>query len=163
MDINLSTIEDLERRFWSKVDIKNDEECWNWQAGIQGKGYGSFGIRRGRTQLAHRVAYFLKKGPIPVGLVVMHKCDNRLCCNPNHLKLGTIADNNRDAVAKGRNAKGEQNGNAKLTGAQVGEIRDKRKLGGYTASQLAKLYKVSESNIYRIVSNNKYWKLPLVE
>lgn len=101
-----------------------------------------------------------KKGAIPRGMVVMHKCDNRLCCNPNHLEVGTIADNNHDAIAKGRNAKGERNGNSKLTELQVREIRAKHKLGEYTVSQLAKLYKVSESNMRSIVAE-EHWKLPL--
>ncbi|MBX3002774.1 MAG: HNH endonuclease [Anaerolineales bacterium] len=154
------TNKNLERRFWSKVDKGAIEECWNWTGAKQTKGYGSFGVGPGKTQLAHRVAYMLKEGPIPRGLVIMHICDNRLCCNPRHLKVGTIADNNHDAISKGRNAIGERNGNSKLTEEQVKDIRKLYGTGDYTNRQLAQMYKMSDSAIYSI-TKNKYWKLPL--
>jgi len=96
---------ELITRFWYKVDIKYPDSCWNWTAGTQSKGYGSFGIGNGKTALAHRVAFELEYGEIPEGLCVMHGCDNRKCCNTNHLSLGTIADNNRDMVEKPQECK----------------------------------------------------------
>lgn len=89
-------------RFWSKVDT--DGDCWEWQAAKNPKGYGFFGLgRRGDGHaLAHRVAYELTTGSIPDGLCVLHKCDNPGCVRPDHLWLGTRADNNRDMIGKGR-------------------------------------------------------------
>ncbi len=88
-------------RFWSKVSVIDDEFCWEWKACIGANGYGHFKI--GRTPLgAHVVAYKIIKGEIPKGMLVCHSCDNPKCCNPNHLWLGTVKDNARDKIAKGR-------------------------------------------------------------
>jgi hypothetical protein len=78
---------------------------------------------RKKRYVMSRLIYEQCFGSIPEGLVVMHKCDNPKCINPEHLMLGTLSENNKDAVAKGRNAKGELNGHSKLTGEQVIEIR----------------------------------------
>ena len=98
----------LIERFKEKIDTENKsvEDCWLWTGGIQSGGYGSFGTGfispktgKSTTALAHRIAYEIASGKkILKGLCVMHLCDNRLCCNPHHLKLGTIADNNHDMV-----------------------------------------------------------------
>lgn len=149
-------------RFWAKVQVGEEDECWNWKGGQQSKGYGSFGVGGGKTALAHRVAYEFERGPIPDGLLVRHRCDNRLCCNPAHLELGTIADNNRDAVERGRTAKGEQNGNAKLTAEQVREIRRLRSVEKKKIEELARLYRMHPQSIARIVKR-LYWDLPAVD
>lgn len=114
--------------FWRYVSAGGADECWEWQLGRTGGGYGKV-KRGGRTLIAHRVAYELATGVSPGVLQVCHRCDNRLCCNPAHLFLGTALDNNRDKVAKGRQARGETNGNAKLSEAQVREIRHRRASG----------------------------------
>jgi HNH endonuclease len=92
-----------EVRFWSRVKILGPDDCWEWQGNCRGRTvqYGLFTIKSKNTP-AHRVAYTLVKGEIPDGLSVCHECDNGKCCNPNHLWLGTIADNNRDRHEKGR-------------------------------------------------------------
>lgn len=99
----------LADRFWSKVDKRSDEECWNWFGCISGteklrKRYGGRGsIRVGdRMVVAPRVAWELTNGVIPDGLAALHKCDNPLCCNPSHLFLGTQLDNIKDRESKGR-------------------------------------------------------------
>ena len=120
----------LAERFWPKVSGRdNPAACWPWTGTLHGKGYGS--IKLGASdgaELAHRVAYRLANGPITDGLHVLHRCDNRLCCNPAHLFLGTNADNMRDRDAKGRGTKppvhsGETHHKATVTDAQVAEIR----------------------------------------
>lgn len=86
-------------------------------------GYGSICINY-RTLSAHRLAWEIENGPIPNGLSVLHRCDNRACINPAHLFLGTQADNMRDMSEKGRSSRGEKNAKAKLTEAQVRVIRE---------------------------------------
>ena len=87
------THEQIER-FWSKVDIKDDDSCWMWTAAkLVNFGYGAFGVRGSVVERAHRMSYYLVKGDIPKGLHVLHKCDNPPCCNPSHLFLGTDQDN----------------------------------------------------------------------
>ena len=95
----------VEERFWSKVDKRGPDECWPWLAGFFGNGYGGF-----QNVNAHRFAYELTHGSISGEFHVCHKCDNKKCCNPNHLFLGTNADNRRDMVEKGRQSKGRSHG-----------------------------------------------------
>jgi hypothetical protein len=76
----------LEGRFWSKVDIKSKDECWTWKAFIHPDGYGKFCLN-GKMIGAHRMAYILTHGEIEDGLVVMHTCDIKPCCNPYHLMI----------------------------------------------------------------------------
>lgn len=90
----------IEERFWSKVNITDLLSCWEW-TGFKNKGYGQLEFR-GKTQRAHRVVWMLIYGEIPDGLCVLHHCDNPSCCNPAHLFLGTMLDNNRDMIKKGR-------------------------------------------------------------
>lgn len=123
----------LEDRFWSKV--RKGPDCWEWLA-ARGKnpsgslGYGQFSIgsrvdKDRRMHAAHRVAWSITNGEIPVGLNVLHRCDNQACVNPEHLFLGTQRDNVSDMIAKGRKrpAVGDRHGSAKLTEDQVRKIR----------------------------------------
>lgn len=75
--------------------------CWIWTGALKGKGYANTGTYR-NTQRGHRVTWELRNGPIPKGLMVLHRCDVRCCVNPDHLFLGTARDNILDAIAKGR-------------------------------------------------------------
>ena len=138
----------VQQRFWSKVDIRGENECWEFKAGKSKNGYGSFGITPKQNIGSHRFAYLDKRGTIPLGLFVCHSCDNRLCCNPTHLWLGTPADNMNDMIDKGRDngPKGERQHLAKLTAVQVLAIRaDTRSLRA-----IAKDYGVHNSVISRI-------------
>lgn len=95
-------------RLWSKVDIPTNKMmtrmCWNW-SGSTAKGYGQIWVG-GKVLRAHRVAYEAANGPIPEGMLVRHKCDNPLCCNPAHMELGTHDDNMRDKAIRDRAWKG---------------------------------------------------------
>ena len=115
----------LAERLWRRVDKRTPVECWEWQGYINTTGYGQMGAGDGtRTIGTHRAAWVVTNGEVPPGLLVCHTCDNRACCNPSHMFLGTVKDNAVDMVQKGRGrgAEGIANGRAKLTRAQVDEI-----------------------------------------
>ncbi len=108
------TVLSLEDRFWMHV-IKT-ESCWIWTGNRDKDGYGNIGNGpRDSYKLirAHRLSYALHKGEVPDNLFVCHTCDKPYCVNPDHLFLGTAKDNENDKVNKGRQAKGERNGNSK--------------------------------------------------
>lgn len=147
-------------RFWSKVDIKGPDECWNWKAGLHGhgprQGYGSFwDSRRGRMVKAHRYAYELHNGCIDNDLLVLHKCDNMLCVNPNHLYLGTASDNISDREARNPVSR-ELSGvtHTKLHEHEVYEIRSMK--GKIPQNIVAKKYNVSKNIIYRLWNSDKF-------
>lgn len=113
--------------------------------------------RGGKCTGAHRLAYTDAFGEIPKGMCVCHRCDNPLCVNPDHLFLGTRADNNADMVAKGRSASGERNGAHKLTMKKVQDIRKRYAKGGVTHRSLAKDHNVSHVLIGSII-RREIWK-----
>ena len=120
-------------RFWSKVDVRGPDECWEWQASINTSGYGRFKLVSHQMVTASRVALIGNSQTEPEGLHVLHTCDNRRCCNPNHLYFGTVAQNNQDKVDRGRATTGNQvcehNGAAKLTEEQVVQIVERFRRG----------------------------------
>lgn len=148
----------IEERFWPKVRGGAPDECWEWQASRTPGGYGRIGCgdRVGGWAAAHRVSWELHHGPIPSGLLVLHRCDNPPCVNPAHLFLGTHADNGADRDAKGRrnDARGERHASARLTVEQVREIR--AQLGDVPKKELARRYGVRYQSIQAIASG-KSW------
>jgi len=88
-------------RFWSKVDRRGPDECWEWSGSKNPDGYGLFSLR-GRGYRSHRVSWSIAHGGVPCGMHVCHHCDNPACVNTSHLFIGTNYDNMRDKVLKGR-------------------------------------------------------------
>ena len=113
----------LRKRFWERVKIREENECWPWQKSLFHFGHGQANYLR--VEMAHRIAYLLYYGIFDEKLCVLHQCDNPPCCNPRHLFLGTSADNMKDMYAKQRRkpAKGKDHYLTKLTDENVIEIR----------------------------------------
>ena len=119
--------------------------------------------------MAHRLAWEFANGSIPEGMQVLHKCDNRKCCNPAHLFLGSQKDNMQDMIAKGRKvlrtreeSVGEKSPQAKLTWAQIREIREKYEMGALQ-KELAEEFLLSQSQISFIVTKKGWWPDPLLQ
>lgn len=148
----------LKKRFDEKWNIDPTTGCWIWAAGASGDGYGAIKVNK-RMCRAHRVAWEIYRGPIPVGvgkdeICVLHHCDTPKCVNPDHLFLGTHSDNAIDRNKKGRNydRRGEGNAQAKLTVGAVRMIRRYYQDGCVTREWLAQVYGVKYRNICRIVN-----------
>lgn len=107
--------------------------------------------------MAHRISYEKTTGKNIAGFIAMHICDNRKCCNPNHIAIGTHADNQADKVSKNRQAKGEKNGASLLSEISVLEARKKYKDGGETYKSLADKYGVSRDTMQKAI-RGIYWK-----
>jgi hypothetical protein len=136
-------------RFWGKVQVGQDFECWPWTGRTDDKGYG-----RAHGTRAHRIACALVHGPIPDELGALHSCDNPPCCNPFHLRAGTQQDNAQDALSRGRFSKGERNGNSKLTAAQVAYVIENPE--GKTGTALAAQFGVAKSTISYVRSKRSW-------
>ena len=147
----------LEQRFWEKVDRRESDECWPWK-GCLHEGYGIIQVR-GFSFLAHRISWTIHYGVIPDGLCICHHCDNRLCVNPQHLFLGTWADNNHDMAKKRRSALGERNKHSKLTENQVIEIRRLLALG-WGEAHIGSLYGVGHTAIHKIKHRCNWRHIP---
>lgn len=152
-------IERLKERFWAKVDIRGEDHCWEWQAGKERFGYGLIGVA-GFTMRSHRLSFILAKGEIRQEDCVCHSCDNPPCVNPNHLWIGSRANNFWDMVTKNRNfalsSVGESNFKSKLTEADAAKIIELAK-AGVTVSDLMKQYDLSRSGIHNLL-RGKVWK-----
>ena len=140
------------KRFWDKVDKSGD--CWEWTASKRFGGYGEFRYKGKKIQ-AHRAALIIGGVDIPSGMVVMHSCDNPGCVNPDHLSIGTQADNIRDMCLKGRNS-GWRGGDVNTVVLTKEDVVFIRQLGGQ-GRKIAKCFGVSETTISNII-NRKTWK-----
>jgi hypothetical protein len=155
-------------RFWEKVE--RSDGCWNWTSWRNQSGYGLFTIGRSPCR-AHRYSWELHFGPIPDGMCVLHRCDNRLCVRPDHLFLGTRRENAADMKAKGRQAQGERLRDrrvirgedctwSKLSAAQVLAIRSRYESGSDTLATLSDEYGISYNHVYAIVRRTTWKHLP---
>lgn len=147
----------LKERFWRKVDKRGSDDCWEWTACCDKRGYGLIneGGHYGKRLFAHRVSWQIHNGPIPEGLCVCHHCDNPVCVNPIHLFLGTDKDNLEDCVRKGRSARGEKNGIAKLAEKEIHTIRRLLK-ENHTQAALARMYNVDFMTIHYIKTGRNW-------
>ena len=144
-------------RFFSHVAF-GSSSCWYWVGSVDPSGYGKFSYPK--ENKAHRAAFRIFTGEIPDGMKVMHKCDTRCCVNPEHLILGTQAENVADMMQKKRHRSvgrfGEKNPMSRLTIAQVQEIRN-RVSSGETQRSMCKVFGVSPMTISRVV-RKETWK-----
>jgi len=155
--------------FWGRVDKGDLDDCWDWTGSKNTSGYGNLQWH-GRVVQAHRVAYWLTYGgdrpetkfrepgwPSRYRRFVLHRCDNRTCCNPRHLFLGSMSANMRDAYKKGRKQQPRSShANAKLTPEQVRDIRTRYYAGDAKQSELAEDHGVSQRVVSLVVRNESY-------
>lgn len=151
--------------FFAKLDVNQTTGCWEWNAYRTPKGYGKFQWDKKRgIELAHRISYRLANNSFNENLCVLHRCDNSGCCNPEHLFLGTKADNNADMRAKGRarmpRTDGPNNPQTNLTWEKVREIRRLRKTG-LTLKAIGAQFNLCESAVSHIVLRRNWANDPL--
>ncbi|HEY2644560.1 MAG TPA: hypothetical protein VGI56_12475 [Galbitalea sp.] len=148
----------IEERFWRRVDVRSNEECWNWTGAADADGRGRI-WHKGRNVVAPRISLIIAGIDVPPGAFVCHTCDNPPCVNPNHLYVGDAATNVRDRTERGRTRghgpltmlRGERNPAAKLSNQQVTDIRTSYTGTRGEQTNLAALYGVSVALISIIV------------
>lgn len=145
-------------RFWARVNKNTESGCWEWIGkSISTNGYANI-KRGGKRGGVHRFSFEMHVGPIPIGMMVCHKCDNKRCVNPSHLFLGSNRDNQVDSYQKGRlPTRGEQHGLAKFTEADIKEIRNTYSAGLASQKDLSIRFVVVKSHISRII-NRRRWR-----
>lgn len=163
--------------FWSGVNILGPDDCWHWKGKPSKYGYGKLILHR-RNYRAHKLAFHLSGRLIPDELFVLHKCDHRLCCNPNHLFSGDHDTNMKDMCAKERQAKGDKSAYTMNPDRYSGEnhwirrpgakkkgkfkeddilnIRWLRNIQGVERNVVARLYETSRAAIYGICKYRTY-------
>lgn len=143
----------VEERFWEKVEVGAEDECWPWRSTAESGTYGNFQVVRGQCTTSSRVAWSLTSGPIPEGMFVCHQCDYPPCCNPAHLFLGTAADNMADKHRKGRQRylRGSDLPQTKLSDQDKAVVRARTDGTWRSHQELAAEFGVSPTTIYRTI------------
>lgn len=138
--------------FWAKMTKPDGENgCWEWTHEKSLTGYGVCVIS-GRRWQSHRLAWCIaNKRAVPAGLIMLHDCDNRLCCNPAHLHPGTSSENTKDAARRKRMAHGSRHGFAKLDEGKVRQIREMW-AQGKLQTDIAEVFSVSRATIQKVLS-----------
>ncbi len=131
------------------------DPCWEWQLHRSANGYGIIKLK-GKNEYVHRLFYRIFNGPLHGATTVLHRCDNKPCCNPSHLRKGTAADNIADCKAKGRHSYGTKQRTAKLTDKRVLDIRTEYASGSTSQHKLARKYGVSRTTL-RNAMYGKSW------
>lgn len=157
-----TTKQDPEERFWSKVKILSEDECWEFQGCKNQDGYGIFNIDRHhlRSGGAHRASWiFANKQEIPKGMKILHSCDNPPCCNPKHLRLGTQQENIEDMLLRKRHRcpEGVKHAHAKLTNEIVLAIRAEYTGKKGEQTWIGNKYGITSANVKAIVER-RTWK-----
>lgn len=157
-------------RFWSRVDKSGPipahrpdlGPCWLWTGKPETPGYGVIyaGGRNSKATKAHRFSWELVNGPIPEGQKVCHRCDVRMCVRPTHLFLGTAQENTADMVHKGRQARGERAGLARLRADDVRAIRRLHATGKVSQTALATGFDISTGAVRAILTGRSWKHLP---
>ena len=143
------------------LSVQHTDGCHLWLGKVERSGYGRVSWH-GKKRLAHRVAAHLSGvlADLDSPEIVMHSCDNRLCCNPKHLRIGSQSDNMRDAVSKGRmrlpDNRGARSANAKLSRGDAVAIRAVYAAGGVSQAHIGARYGVSQMVISRIIRGVSY-------
>lgn len=149
---------DLNSRFEAHV-IKLDG-CWLWTGYISKGGYPRL-TANGKVRDAHRISWELVNGPIPDGMVIRHLCHSPSCTNPEHLALGTAAQNSRDMVDAGRSCRGEKHKLAKLNDKKVIYIRNAVALGEASEQELAATFHITLTAIHNVVTGKSWSHIPM--
>lgn len=144
-------------RLWARLDRRNKYACWEWPGNRRPNGYGII-YADGKQRSTHRLSWESTHGEIPAGMLVCHKCDNRLCCNPSHLFLGTQSDNIMDCVSKNRNnhVKGESHPGSVFSEFDIRYIRKMYDSGAKIQQELANEYGVRHGTISKIVRRERW-------
>lgn len=141
---------------WFMPGTPPESGCWEWPHTLNSHGYGRLWMS-GEDTGAHVLSFIVHHGPVPKGLVVRHSCDNPPCVHPDHLLSGTVIDNIRDAMERGRNNRGAEVNTAKLTEDDVREIRRLYAETGLSQAKVGDLFGVSQVNVGQIV-RRETWK-----
>lgn len=156
-------------QFWQMMK-RTESGCWEWQRQIlkSGMGYGVVKVN-GKAQQAHRVAWEKVFGPIPPGLLCLHRCDNARCANPFHLFIGTQKDNIQDCIRKGRRSRirgpyksgfGEQSAKTTITESEALDILKSYVPKIVTCTFLAEKYGITHQTVLNIVKGKTWKHLP---
>ncbi len=141
----------LKEKFWRYANKKSKDECWIWSGHLRGKGYGHINHKH-KNLSAHRVSWTIHNESIPEGKLILHKCDNPACVNPNHLYIGTYGDNNMDRENRNPGTSGVP---STIGPEATQKIIDLYSSGKYRQTELSMIYNLSRAQISRICTKKQ--------